>query len=76
MLVLSRKLQQQLQIGENVTITVLRVRGNVVRLGIEAPKNVRVVRAELKPLEVELDGNGAPKSAAEPASSDETTAAD
>ena len=47
MLVLSRKQQQEILIGENVKITVLKVKGNTVRLGIEAPRDVRVVRGEL-----------------------------
>jgi carbon storage regulator CsrA len=47
MLVLSRKLREQIQIGDNVTITILRVKGNSVRIGIEAPRNVKVVRGEL-----------------------------
>jgi len=47
MLVLTRKLSQQIKIGDNVTLTVLRVKGNTVRLGIEAPRDVRVVRSEL-----------------------------
>jgi carbon storage regulator CsrA len=47
MLVLSRKTQERIQIGDNVVVTVLRVKGNMVRIGIEAPKNVRVMRAEL-----------------------------
>lgn len=50
MLVLTRKLQEQIVIGDNIKVTVLRVKGNTVRLGIEAPRQVRVVRAEL-PLE-------------------------
>lgn len=47
MLVLSRKSQQQIQIGDNITISILQVKGNVVRVGIEAPRDVRVVRGEL-----------------------------
>jgi carbon storage regulator CsrA len=47
MLVLSRKLKQEILIGENVKITVLKVKGNTVRLGIEAPRDVHVVRGEL-----------------------------
>lgn len=47
MLVLTRKLQEKIQIGDQITITVLRVKGNTVRVGIEAPRDVRVVRAEL-----------------------------
>ena len=47
MLVLTRKLQEQISIGQDITITVLRVKGNTVRIGIDAPNHVRVVRAEL-----------------------------
>lgn len=47
MLVLTRKLQQQILIGNDITITVLRVQGNKVRIGIDAPEAVRVVRGEL-----------------------------
>ena len=48
MLVLSRKPGQKLQIGDNITVTVLEVHGHVLRLGIEAPRDVRVLRAELQ----------------------------
>lgn len=47
MLVLTRKQQEKIQIGDNIVITVLRTKGNTVRLGIEAPKNVSVLRGEL-----------------------------
>ncbi|MCC6493870.1 MAG: carbon storage regulator [Pirellulales bacterium] len=47
MLVLSRKQQQQIKIGEQITVTILRVTGNTVRVGIQAPREVRVVRGEL-----------------------------
>lgn len=47
MLVLTRKISQQIQIGDGVVITVLQVNGNSVRIGIEAPREVRVVRGEL-----------------------------
>jgi carbon storage regulator len=48
MLVLSRKPGEKLLIGDNITITVLEVRGRVMRIGIDAPNEVRVVRGELK----------------------------
>ena len=48
MLVLSRKPGQKLQIGDNITVTVLEVHGRVMRLGIEAPSDVRVLRGELE----------------------------
>jgi carbon storage regulator len=47
MLVLTRKPKQQIQIGPNITITILQVKGQSVRVGIEAPKNVCVLRTEL-----------------------------
>jgi len=47
MLVLTRKLQEKIRIGDQVTITVLRMKGKAVRLGIEAPTDVAVIRGEL-----------------------------
>jgi carbon storage regulator len=48
MLVLSRKVGEKLVIGENITVVVSRVSGNRVTLAIEAPRDVRVVRGELR----------------------------
>lgn len=48
MLILSRKAGQKLQIGDNVSITILEVHGNTVRVGIEAPREIRVLRGELE----------------------------
>jgi carbon storage regulator len=47
MLVLTRKLQQQIKIGDQITVTILKVKGNTVRVGITAPREVRVIRGEL-----------------------------
>jgi carbon storage regulator CsrA len=47
MLVLTRKYQEKIKIGDNITITVLRMKGKAVRLGIEAPTDVPVIRGEL-----------------------------
>src|SRR5262245_6565565 len=47
MLVLTRKYQEKIRIGDNITITVLRTKGKAVRLGIEAPMDVPVIRGEL-----------------------------
>ena len=55
MLVLTRKLQEKIQIADSITITVLRVKGNSVRLGIEAPRSVRVVRSELPPEDRDME---------------------
>ncbi|MEM8947217.1 MAG: carbon storage regulator [Planctomycetota bacterium] len=47
MLVLTRKQSEKIQIGNNITITVIRLKGKSVRLGIEAPNSVSVLRGEL-----------------------------
>ncbi|HVX59946.1 MAG TPA: carbon storage regulator [Pirellulales bacterium] len=49
MLVLSRKVGEKLVIGDGIVITVSRVAGQRVSIGIEAPPHVRVVRGELQP---------------------------
>ncbi|TWT76232.1 hypothetical protein CA13_67240 [Planctomycetes bacterium CA13] len=51
MLVLSRKLNEKIQIGDNITITLIRVEGGKVRLGIDAPRDIRVLRAELEAID-------------------------
>jgi carbon storage regulator len=47
MLVLTRKLMEKLYIGDDICVTVVRLEGGQVRLGIDAPREVSVVRAEL-----------------------------
>ncbi|WP_413451418.1 carbon storage regulator CsrA [Georgenia phoenicis] len=47
MLVLSRKVGEQIVIGEDIVLTVVDVRGDTVRLGIAAPRHVTVNRAEV-----------------------------
>ena len=47
MLVLSRKCEQSLLLGEDITITVLAIDGERVKLGIEAPRSVTVLRTEV-----------------------------
>ena len=61
MLVLTRKLQERISIGQDIMITVLRVKGNSVRIGIDAPDHVRVVRGELPRYDV--PGSDAPNEA-------------
>lgn len=48
MLVLSRKIGARLHIGDGITITVLRIQGKSVRIGISAPPEVQVRRPEAK----------------------------
>ena len=47
MLVLSRRAGESVVVGDDVTISILEVRGDVVRVGIDAPRSVAVHRAEL-----------------------------
>ena len=48
MLVLSRKVGQELVIADNIRIVISRVAGNRVSLGIQAPDNVHIIRSELR----------------------------
>jgi len=48
MLVLGRREGQHIVIGERIVVTVVRARGNQIRLGIEAPKDVPIRRSELE----------------------------
>lgn len=49
MLVLSRRENESIKLGDSIVITVVRVAGDKVRLGIEAPANMLVLRQELEP---------------------------
>ena len=48
MLVLSRKVGERLLIGDQIAITVVRIQGGGVRIGVEAPPHLAVIREELK----------------------------
>ena len=58
MLVLSRKPMERIHIGDNVVVTVLEIRGNKARIGIDAPKEVHVLRSELQDQDSVASGNG------------------
>ena len=47
MLVLTRKPNEKIIIGDNIVITVVEIKGDSIRLGIEAPREVKVYRGEL-----------------------------
>lgn len=48
MLVLSRKIGEKIHVGDDVTIEIRRVAGNRVTIAVDAPRNVRILRGELK----------------------------
>lgn len=56
MLVVSRKPGEKLLIGDSVAITVVRIGPNTVRLGVEAPRDINIVREELVVTACELHG--------------------
>jgi carbon storage regulator len=58
MLVLSRKPMERIHIGDSVVVTVLEVRGNKARIGIDAPDNIHVLRSELLDRVSNASGNG------------------
>jgi carbon storage regulator len=49
MLVLSRRQSERIRLGDSIVVTIIRVSGDKVRLGIEAPPDVLVLRDELRP---------------------------
>lgn len=55
MLVLSRKTSEQIMIGNDIVITIVDISGKNVRVGIEAPDHIQILRAEL------VDGPNEPK---------------
>lgn len=71
MLVLSRKRDEKIVIGDSITLMVIEIRGDKVRLGIEAPKDVTVHRQEVyeaikRERESHEHGDDAPQAAAKP----------
>lgn len=62
MLILTRRVGEALMIGDDVSITVLGVKGNQVRLGIEAPRSIAVHREEIyQRIKREQSGGGQPQ---------------
>jgi carbon storage regulator len=63
MLVLTRRLNQSIKIGDNVEVTVIEVRGDQVRLGVTAPRDIAVHRKEVYlqiHAEPKVPGGGSP----------------
>jgi len=63
MLVLSRKVDERILIGDSVRLTVVSIRGNQVRIGFEAPADVPIFREELQVLhgQTAVSRNASPK---------------
>ncbi len=47
MLILARKIDEKIKIGNDITITIISVQGDQVKIGVEAPKSVKVFRQEV-----------------------------
>ncbi|MDE6349433.1 MAG: carbon storage regulator CsrA [Treponemataceae bacterium] len=47
MLILSRKVDEKIKIGSDITLTIIEIHGDQVKIGVEAPKNVKVFRQEV-----------------------------
>lgn len=47
MLILSRKVNEKVVIGDNISVSIIEIRGDQVRIGIDAPKKVKVFRQEV-----------------------------
>jgi carbon storage regulator len=57
MLVLSRKVNEKVMIGDGVIVTIVKIDRNQVRIGIEAPGNVPIYREEILPISLKADQN-------------------
>lgn len=47
MLILSRKVDEKIKIGNDITLTIIEAHGDMVKVGVEAPKNIKVFRQEV-----------------------------
>lgn len=47
MLILSRKIDQKIRIGDDIILTIIELKGDQVKIGVEAPKSVKVFRQEV-----------------------------
>lgn len=54
MLVLTRKKDETIDIGNDITLTVIRIEGNRVRIGITAPRGVKILRGEIETIDITI----------------------
>jgi len=47
MLILSRKINERIMIGDDISVSIIEIRGDQVRIGVDAPRNVKVYRQEV-----------------------------
>ncbi|MCL2066017.1 MAG: carbon storage regulator CsrA [Treponema sp.] len=47
MLILSRKVNEKIMIGDNIAVSIIEIRGDQVRIGVDAPKSIKVFRQEV-----------------------------
>jgi carbon storage regulator CsrA len=71
MLVLTRRIEEEVIIGDDIRVTVLAIQGNTVRLGFTAPRSVRVMRLELQGRQAPAAGNGTARRGAGPETNEE-----
>ena len=63
MLILSRKINEKIMIGDDISISIIEIRGDQVRIGVDAPKKVKVFRQEVFDA-IKAENEAAAKSAA------------
>jgi carbon storage regulator len=66
MLVLTRKSGEVVRIGDQITLKIIEIRGNQVRLGVEAPRDLSIHREEVYALVHTSSGSDSPQPAEEP----------
>jgi carbon storage regulator CsrA len=71
MLVLTRRIEEEVIIGDDIRVTVLSIQGNTVRLGFTAPRSVRVMRLELQGRQGPAADNGTARPGAGPETNEE-----
>jgi carbon storage regulator len=49
MLILSRKINEKIMIGDDITVSIIEIKGDQIRLGVDAPRNVKIFRQEVLP---------------------------